>query len=213
MSASSGSMAPHVPRRGLYAITPAEGADPARLAAAVRLAIRGGAVMIQYRAKRAASTERARMLREICLDAGVPFIVNDDPRLARDIGADGVHLGRDDPPLAEARTCLGGTAIIGVSCYDDLARAEAAASAGADYVAFGSFFRSRSKPQAVRAPMELLRTARQLLRLPIVAIGGITPENGASLLAAGADLLAVIDGVFKRADPEAAARRYSALFE
>jgi thiamine-phosphate pyrophosphorylase len=202
-----------LPTRGLYAITGGAGTDPEeRLAAAIA----GGARCVQYRVKSLASEERRRQasaLIRICHRHAVPFIVNDDPELARQVGADGVHLGRFDPPYALARRLLGPGSVIGVSCYDDVDRACQAAAAGADYVAFGSFFPSATKPDAARAGLSLLRQARPLLALPIVAIGGITPENGAALIGAGADLLAVIGGVFGGPDPEGAARRYARLWD
>ena len=154
----------------------------------------------------------ARALNALCREHGVAFLINDDVRLAGTIGAAGVHLGRDDPDIGAARAVLGASALIGVSCYNELARAQAAQDAGADYVAFGRFFPSRTKPQAVPAAPELLRAARTALKIPIVAIGGITPENGASLIAAGADALAVIEGVFNQSDIRAAAERYARLF-
>ncbi|MAT65105.1 MAG: hypothetical protein CMN57_05635 [Gammaproteobacteria bacterium] len=132
--------------------------------------------------------------------------------MAAAAGAHGVHLGRDDAAVTAARERLGPRAIIGVSCYNELDRARQAARLGADYVAFGRFFPSRTKPQAVQAEPALLTAARRELGLPLVAIGGITPENGGLLLAAGADMLAVIHGVFGAADIEAAARGYTALF-
>lgn len=204
------------PGRGLYAI-----ADAVCDERAVSEAIAGGAVVVQYRAKSKPSDERRRqalVLGRVCHRHAVPFIVNDDPELARTVGADGVHLGRSDAPYAVAREMLGPTAIIGVSCYDDLDRASEAAAAGADYVAFGSFYPSASKPDAVRAEPALLGRARRRLSIPLVAIGGITPENGGRLIGAGADLLAAIRGVFgscdrREADPRAAARRYAGLFE
>lgn len=198
------------PHRGLYAITPIGMASRA-LATAVSAAIRGGASVIQYRAKDRADREEATALLRTCRGAGVPLIVNDDPELARAIGADGVHLGADDRSIAEARAIVGRAMAIGVSCYDDLSLAGIAAQQGADYVAFGSFFSSRTKPDARRAPVTLLEQARRAIAIPIVAIGGITPENGSVLLAAGADLLAVIDGIFGQSDPESAARRYVEL--
>ncbi|MGH8591915.1 MAG: thiamine phosphate synthase [Gammaproteobacteria bacterium] len=205
------------PGRGLYVI-----ADAVCEERAVSEAIAGGAVVVQYRAKSKPSEERrqqALLLVRVCHRLAVPFIVNDDPELARTVGADGVHLGRSDAPYAIAREVLGPAAIIGVSCYDDLDRASEAAAAGADYVAFGSFYPSASKPDAVRAEPALLHGARRRrLSIPVVAIGGITPENGGRLIGAGADLLAVIRGVFggcdhRDADPRAAARRYAGLFE
>lgn len=198
--------------RGLYLITDPTIAPPTLSVAA---AIRGGARTVQYRDKTAIPRQRyadALAVRALCKNAGVAFIVNDDVALAQQVGADGVHLGRDDMELAQARTQLGSDAIIGVSCYDDLARACAAADAGADYVAFGSFFPSPTKPHAARAPIELLIAARAQLSLPIVAIGGITPENGTALVAAGANALAVISGVLGQNDIEGAARRYVQLF-
>jgi thiamine-phosphate pyrophosphorylase len=201
------------PSSGLYAVTGEHHAAPEELALAVRAAIRGGALVIQYRAKtvRDRLTE-ARLLRDECRAAGVPLIVNDDVALAQAVGADGVHLGRDDCALDEARRRAGPAAIIGVSCYDSVERALEAAEQGADYVAFGRFFPSKTKPEAACARLETLREAKRRLHIPMVAIGGITPENGASLLAAGADVLAVIEGVFGQPDPEAAARRFQALF-
>jgi thiamine-phosphate pyrophosphorylase len=200
------------PRRGLYAITREGYPDAAALAEAVAASLRGGAAVVQYRAKSAAAETEARVLLDVCRAAGVPFIVNDDVALALRVGADGVHLGRDDAGLAEARDLLGGGAIIGVSCYDSVERALHAEAAGADYVAFGRFFPSRTKPGASCARLDTLAAARQRLRVPIVAIGGITAENGGSLLKAGASVLAVIDGVFGAADPERAAERFRALW-
>ncbi len=200
--------------RGLYAITDAglAGGDPA---GQVALALAGGARAVQYRDKGGDGARRereARALLALCRDAGVPLIVNDDLDLAVRIGADGVHLGRDDPALERARALLGPDALIGVSCYDRLELAREATAAGADYVAFGRFFPSRSKPEAVPANLDLLRRARRELVLPIVAIGGITPENGGPLVAAGADMLAVIHGVFGQPDVTAACRRFQPLF-
>ncbi len=204
------------PRRGLYAITAAGHSERA-----VSEAIAGGAVVVQYRAKSNPHEQRRRQasaLLRLCHRLGVPLIVNDDPELARTVGADGVHLGRSDAASALARDLLGPAAIIGVSCYDDLERAVSAAADGADYVAFGSFFPSATKPEARRAAPALLERARQRLSIPIVAIGGITPENGGLLIEAGAELLAVIQGVFggpdlgASDDPRSAARRYAALF-
>lgn len=204
------------PRRGLYVITDEGLLSRQGLARAVAGAIRGGAAAVQYRAK-AASAERrhaeAASLRALCAGMGATFIVNDDVELARAVGADGVHVGRDDAPLERARAALGPEAVVGVSCNDSLERARHAQAMGATYVAFGRFFPSRTKPGAVPAQPELLHRARPELHVPIVAIGGITPENGGALLAAGADVLAVIHGVFGQDDPEAAARRYAALFD
>ena len=164
-------MRKHRLQRGLYLITP-DARDPSRLL--------------------------ERVLRESCADARVPFIVNDDARLAQELAADGVHLGEHDGGIAGARALLGEDAIIGVSCYDDLERARRLANEGADYLAFGAFFPSSTKPNARRAD----------IALPRVAIGGITPDNASPLVAAGTDLLAVISGVFDAPDPIKAARAY-----
>jgi thiamine-phosphate pyrophosphorylase len=167
------------------------------------------------RAKHLDTPTRERIARELvalCRERGVPLLINDDIALAAVVGATGVHLGREDADIASARRALGARALIGVSCYNEIGRARAAAAAGADYVAFGRFFPSHTKPLAVQASLELLRAARTELSLPIVAIGGITPENGGSLIAAGADALAVIEGIFNQPDIRAAAARYARLF-
>jgi thiamine-phosphate pyrophosphorylase len=202
--------------RGLYAITDNQLIPRGELTARVTQAIEGGAVMIQYRVKdlsREARSQEARALTSLCRQRGVPLLINDDIELAAASGAAGVHLGRDDVSPAQARRRLGPRAIIGVSCYNRLERARAAALSGASYVAFGRFFPSSTKPHATQALPALLSQARTEIDLPIVAIGGLTPENGAALLDAGADLLAVIHGVFGQPDVRAAARAYSALFD
>ncbi|HEB95880.1 MAG TPA: thiamine phosphate synthase [Sedimenticola thiotaurini] len=207
-------MTHHFDLRGLYAITD-PGLAAGDLAGRVESALLGGARAIQYRDKGDDGERRrheARTLQALCRRFRVPLIVNDDLELARLIGADGVHLGRDDPDPARARALLGPDAVIGVSCYDRLELARAAAAAGADYVAFGRFFPSRSKPEAVPATADLLHRARDELSLPLVAIGGITPENGGPLVAAGASMLAVIHGVFGQPDVRAACQRFQPLF-
>ena len=199
--------------RGLYLLTPDEH-DGERLLART-LPLLPFASCVQLRAKgldRHVLMAAGQHLREACREADVAFIVNDDPGLASELDADGVHLGEDDASVGDARRLLGDAAIIGVSCYDDLARARRLASEGADYLAFGAFFPSPTKPRARRASMQLLRDSGAL-GLPRVAIGGITPENGGPLVAAGADLLAVISGVFDAADPVAAARAYLSCFK
>ncbi|MHB8743320.1 MAG: thiamine phosphate synthase [Sulfuricaulis sp.] len=200
---------------GLYAIADTQYLDDTRLLPAVAQAIEGGAGIIQYRDKKHGAADRRRQatdLAVLCRQFHVPLIINDDVELARQASATGVHLGRDDISPDQARAQLGPTAVIGVSCYNELGRALLAQNAAADYVAFGSFFTSRTKPQAVRANLELLCAAKQKLRIPVVAIGGITPENGAPLIAAGADALAIIEGVFGQADVRVAAHRYTQLF-
>ena len=200
---------------GLYAVTP-DTADTVDLAARVDAAIAGGAAAIQYRAKSvvpAKRREQAEALSRIAAARGALFIVNDDPALAAAVGADGVHIGEDDGGIDAARRLLGPDAIVGVSCYDDFALGEAAAAAGADYVAFGSFFPSTVKPGARRAGIALLGRAA-VLRVPVVAIGGIDEGNAGTLVAAGADALAVVSAVFGASDAggvERAARRICAV--
>ncbi|QDI02397.1 thiamine phosphate synthase [Xanthomonas cerealis pv. cerealis] len=202
------------PPRGVYLITPDE-ADGERLLARVAALLGHGPTWLQYRNKRADTAQRlaqATALQALCTQAGVPLIVNDDVALAQAVGAAGVHLGEDDDDLAAARATLGAGALIGASCYDDLALARAAAAAGASYVAFGAFFPTRSKVTTRRADPGLLRDAAAL-GLPRVAIGGVSPDNGRALVAAGADLLAVISGVFDADDPRAALAAYRACFD
>ena len=202
------------PIRGLYAITPDE-ADTAELLRKVRLALLGGARVLQYRNKVADAAlrlEQARALRELILEFSVPLIINDDAMLAQQVDADGVHLGGEDGSVAAARAALGRSGkLIGVSCYNRTALAHEAVRQGADYVAFGSFFASAVKPGAVAASPDLLRQARREIALPLVAIGGITAHNGAQLLEAGADALAVISAVFGAADIRDAARQFANL--
>jgi thiamine-phosphate pyrophosphorylase len=200
---------------GLYAIADTAVVGPADLTEAVAAAIDGGAAVIQYRDKGGAPAlrlQQAQALASLCRERNAVFVVNDDPALAQAVEADGVHVGREDPGLAAIRARVGARMLIGVSCYNELGRAVTAQNDGADYVAFGSFYPSPTKPAAVRADPELLRRARARLDVPIVAIGGITPANGAALVEAGADALAVITGVFAADDIRAAARRYAALF-
>lgn len=203
------------PRRGLYAITPDRDFAADMLESAAAAAIQGGAAAIQYRRKNGSGRhhEQARALLGICRRSRVPLIINDDVALAVEIGADGVHVGRDDADATSVRSALGPDAIVGVSCYASTARAVEAAAAGADYVAFGSFYPSLTKPGATPCPAAVLREARERVSLPLVAIGGITAENGGALVEAGADLLAVIQDVFGHADVRSAAARLAALFD
>lgn len=200
-------------RNGLYLITP-DDPDGERLLART-LPLLPFASCLQLRNKGMgvdALHDIGARLRVACATAGVVFIVNDDPRLAHALAADGVHLGENDGAIVEARAMLGDAAIIGASCYNDLQRARDAVAAGADYIAFGAFFPSTTKPGARRASIELLRDSARL-GVPRVAIGGITPDNARLLVDAGADLAAVISGVFDAADPVAAARAYLSCFK
>jgi thiamine-phosphate pyrophosphorylase len=200
------------PSRGLYAITQTENKSPAIICHEVIEAILGGAVVIQYRDKNPSNSDSLAIeLVNICHHHNVPLIINDDIELAIRSGADGVHLGKDDGNITEARTRLGQTAIIGISCYNDLDRAINAQDTGASYVAFGRFFPSNSKPLAAPASINTLQQAKQTLHVPIVAIGGILPDNAGELLSAGADLVAVIGGIFDH-NPRRAALAYQGLF-
>jgi thiamine-phosphate pyrophosphorylase len=199
--------------RGLYLIAGEPRISSAELERRVHRAIEGGARLVQYREKGLPPTlrkARAQRLLSACRELGAALLVNDDVALAKAIGAQGVHLGRDDMPLHAARAILGSSKIIGVSCYNALENAHRAA--GADYVAFGRFFPSRTKPQAVQADFDLLRRARREIPAPVVAIGGITPENGASLILSGADMLAVGHALLAQKDPFAVARQFAELF-
>ncbi len=197
---------------GLYAITDGGQTD---LAHQVALALGGGVRIIQYRDKSSDLARRltqAKELSAICQKQDAIFIINDDVELATAVNADGVHLGRDDPDISSARKQLGLDTIIGVSCYNRLDLARSAQDAGADYVAFGRFFPSKTKPHAVQAEISLLIQAKKALHIPIVAIGGITPENSASLIQAGADMLAVIQGLFGQKDIRATAEKFNQQF-
>lgn len=192
---------------GVYVLTDAAIGDADALARFAEAVIAGGASVIQYRDKGRDSARRRREAEAVlraCRSGCALCIINDDIELAAAIGADGVHLGKDDASLSEARRRLGPDAVIGVSCYDDLARAQAAAARGADYVAFGAFYPSATKPDARRAEPALLRAAQRQLDVPRVAIGGINADNAAPLIAAGADAVAVVGAVVQASDPVAA---------
>ena len=201
------------PLRGLYAITQIKNKTADIIINEVIAAIKGGAVVVQFRDKEPLDAiYLADQLVKVCHEYKVPLLINDDIELAIKVGADGVHIGREDGAISEARDRLGADAIIGVSCYNFVEQAFDAQEQGATYVAFGRFFPSSSKPLAASAELDTLRKAKFLLDIPIVAIGGILPENGGSLLTAGADLLAVIGGLFET-QPEQSARAYQALFD
>lgn len=199
--------------KGLYAITPDE-LSSAVLLHKTRLVLRGGARVLQYRNKLASTQlrlEQALALRQLTREFNTTLIVNDDAHLAAQIDAEGVHLGGADGSVATARAMLGSEKIIGVSCYNRAALALDAVQQGADYVAFGAFYSSSVKPDAVRAELAVLQWAYRELAVPVVAIGGITLANGEKLVQAGADALAVISAVFEAADIQLAAQQFSTL--
>jgi thiamine-phosphate pyrophosphorylase len=200
--------------RGVYLITPDE-PDTARLLARTAPLLAAGATWLQYRNKSASDAlrrEQATALQALCAAHGVPLIVNDDPALAQAIGAAGVHLGGTDGDIGAARSLLGPDAIIGASCYDQLANAERAVAAGASYVAFGAFFPTTTKVTSSRAHPDLLRQSAAL-GVPRVAIGGLSPDNVGPIIDAGADLLAVVSGIYAAQDPVATQRAYLARFD
>jgi thiamine-phosphate pyrophosphorylase len=205
----------NTPIAGLYAITP-DIADTDQLLLRVRAALGGGVRVLQYRNKSATPALRhtqARALQQLCVEFGVPLIINDHLDLALAVDAAGLHLGGDDGDIAAARARLGPDKLLGASCYDRMDLARDAAAAGADHIAFGSFFASSIKPDAVRPPLELISRAKKEIRLPVVAIGGITPHNAPQLITAGVDAVAVISAVFTAPDVAAAARTFQNLFE
>lgn len=200
---------------GLYAITP-DLADTGELLRRARAALAGGARVLQYRNKAASAALRsaqAGALQRLCAEFAVPLIINDHLGLALECGAAGLHLGAEDGDIAAARARLGPRRLLGASCYDRPELAQAALAAGADHIAFGSFFASGVKPGAVRPPIGLITRAKQQFNVPVVAIGGITPRNAPQLIAAGADAVAVISAVFGAADAESAAREFQSLFD
>jgi thiamine-phosphate pyrophosphorylase len=203
------------PVSGLYAITP-EATDSIGLFEKVNAALRGGAQVVQYRAKFIPESLRLAQAEEIagfCRSHNALFIVNDSIALARAVHADGIHIGQSDADVSLARDALGPGTLIGVSCYNDMTRARNAVSQGADYVAFGSFYASNTKPEALRASLGLLQVAAAQLSLPIVAIGGVNADNAQELISAGADAIAVLAALFDAPDIEAQAQRFVRLFQ
>jgi len=201
---------------GLYAITDASVIDPRKIIDDVEQALQGGARLIQYRDKSSSQNQRLEVclaIRKLTKIFDAVFIVNDDTELALLTQADGVHLGQNDTQLVDARKQLGENSIIGISCYNRFDLAERAKKEGASYIAFGRFFPSRTKPDAEMADIPLITKAKQELDIPVVAIGGVTAENGAALIRAGADMLAIVDDIFGQKNIKSAASRCASLFE
>ena len=201
--------------KGLYLVTP-DWDDTDRLLEVTEAALQGGVALLQYRHKTADASLRetqARALLALCRRFGRQFIVNDHVELCLTIGADGVHVGGTDASVAAVRAQVGPVLIVGASCYGDLALARAAQAAGASYVAYGGFYPSRVKKYPVTTKTDLLAVSRAQILLPTVVIGGMTPENSASLVAAGADMVAAISSVYLAENPKQAAASFAALFE
>jgi thiamine-phosphate pyrophosphorylase len=206
----------HTKLCGLYAITDTKLIPRDQFAETVEAAVRGGATMVQLREKDTAPEEFIRLGRELLAVTrryGALLIINDHPTIAKEIGADGVHVGREDPPVAEARAVLGPEAIIGASCYGEVTRAVAAEHEGADYVAFGTPFPSPTKAKRTDISLGIFQEVKRQVHVPVFAIGGITVDNARQVIDAGADGLAVVSGVFAASDVEAAARALAQLFE
>jgi thiamine-phosphate pyrophosphorylase len=200
--------------KGLYIVTP-DWDDTKKLVEITEQALRGGAEIVQYRHKTADQglrKEQARELMSLCYRYRKPFIINDHVELAMEVGADGIHVGGTDAAIAEVRKQVGPTKIIGASCYGDLELAKAAHAAGASYVAFGGFYPSRVKKYPVTTSVDIIGQSKAIVPLPVVVIGGMTPENSVPLIAAGTDMVAAISSVYMQADPEAAARKFADLF-
>ncbi len=196
---------------GLYAITPDE-QDTDLLLSKVESALQGGVSILQYRNKLAShklKVQQSRALLSMCRQYHVPLIINDSVKLCLTLDADGVHLGADDGNLSEARNRLGAEKILGASCYNRFDLALSAQEAGADYVAFGACFLSGTKPNAPVAGLELFRQAREQLKIPSVAIGGITPENVHQVIQSGASAIAVINAIFGADDVKLSTQQFA----
>jgi thiamine-phosphate pyrophosphorylase len=201
---------------GLYSVTDEKLIVPEQFSATIKQILQGGGKIIQYRNK--SNNENLRKhqaieLKRLCNQYKALFIINDDVELARQVKADGVHLGQNDSSISQARTALGKQAIIGVSCHNRFDLAQQAQNEGADYVAFGAFFSSTIKPDACTASIELLAQAKQQLSIPVCAIGGINIDNAAQLVTNGADMIAVISGLLTQKDIASSAQKLSALFQ
>lgn len=201
--------------KGLYIVTP-DWDDTDKLLQVSEQALQGGAALLQYRHKTADAAQRrlqAEALLKLCRRYQRPFIVNDYVELCMELGADGIHVGGTDASVAEVRAMVGADKIVGASCYGDLELAHAAYRDGASYVAFGGFYPSRVKKYPVTTPPDIVTRAKSQIAAPNVVIGGMTQENAAPLIAAGADMVAAISSVYLADDPAAAARSFVALFE
>ncbi len=200
--------------KGLYIVTP-DWDDTQKMLAVTELALQGGAALVQYRHKTANAglrREQAECLLDLCRSYQRPLIINDFVDLCLALDADGVHVGGTDAAVAAVRQALGPQKTVGASCYGDLQLARDAHRAGASYVAFGGFYPSRVKKYPVTTSPDILGQAKTGIPLPSVVIGGMTADNAAPLVAAGADMVAAISSVYLAADPRAAAQKFAALF-
>ncbi len=200
--------------KGLYVIADAECIGMDSFLSKTKEVLTAGVKIIQYRDKVSSKKGRykiAKELRTLTHDHECLLLINDDEQLAQSVEADGVHLGKDDGSIRQARKLLGDNMIIGASCYTQIEYARAAVNASANYIAFGSFFPSMTKPNAPRAEIKMLTQAKQEFKLPICAIGGITPQNTANLLTAGADMIAVISAIFNASSPKQAVQEYLSI--
>jgi thiamine-phosphate pyrophosphorylase len=200
--------------KGLYIVTP-DWDDTQKLLEITELALKGGAAVVQYRHKTANAglrREQAECLLALCRSYERPLVINDFVELCMEIDADGVHVGGTDAAVAEVRAAIGPDKILGASCYGDLELARKAHAAGASYVAFGGFYPSRVKKYPVTTPVSIIADSHAAVPLPAVVIGGMTVDNAAPLVAAGADMVAAISSVYLAADPQAMARRFAGLF-
>ncbi|RXZ34065.1 thiamine phosphate synthase [Oxalobacteraceae bacterium CAVE-383] len=201
-------------KQGLYLVTP-DWDDTERLLRVSEAALRGGAVVLQYRHKTAGAAlafEQADALLALCRRYGVPMIVNDNVGLCLHIDADGIHVGGTDSKVSDVRAAVGKGKIVGASCYGSLALAHEAAQAGASYLAFGGFYPSQVKQYEVGTAPGLIAQAKAAIALPVAVIGGMTVENAAPLVAQGADMVAAISSVYAAAEPQAAARAFAGLW-
>jgi thiamine-phosphate pyrophosphorylase len=200
--------------KGLYLVTP-DWEDTDRLLDVTQQALEAGATLVQYRNKMAGDAlrgEQAAALLALCRRHGRPLVINDHVELCLRLDADGVHVGGTDAPVAAVRAALGPDRIVGASCYGQFALAQAAQDAGASYVAFGGFYRSKVKVYEVSTPADIVARAKAQLRVPVVAIGGMTAENAKPLVELGADMVAAISSVYAAPDAGAAAKEFVSLF-
>jgi thiamine-phosphate pyrophosphorylase len=200
--------------KGLYLVTP-DWDDTDRLLAVTDAALGAGVALLQYRHKTASPAlrlQQATALLALSRRHGCPFIINDYVELCLEIGADGVHVGGTDAPVAAVRAQIGAQRILGASCYGDLALARTAHAGGASYVAYGGFYPSRVKKYPVTTDPAILAASHAAVPLPVVVIGGMTPQNSGVLVAAGADMVAAISSVYLADDPAAAVREFAAAF-